>query len=250
MADYLLKSVVWQKDLNGLASSGLIGLSPSDHGEAQLFVPSLFKQGAIKKNMFSMFIDQNGQSKIQIGGYDLKKYASSDIKWYPIVSETYWAMRMDRNVKMGDFTLVAEVDKIMGDTGTSLNMIHSRDFQKIKNHFFSNSSCTVLPTTLTACECTEQEHSLIPDMIINLSGDDYVIPRNEWYVREPSLNMCVIKLMHGPRPQWIFGINFFQNYYSVMDYEKKQVGLAKSRNYLKGESKSFVYWAFGKKVPE
>ena len=39
-------------------------------------------------------------------------------------------------------------------------------------------------------------------------------------------------------------MNFFQNYYSVMDYEKKQIGLAKSKNFLKGESKSFVHWAF------
>jgi hypothetical protein len=64
MSDYQFKSVVWQKDLEGLAGAGLIGLSPSSYDGAQLFVPSLFKQGAIKKNMFSMFIDPNETSKI------------------------------------------------------------------------------------------------------------------------------------------------------------------------------------------
>ena len=65
MSDYLFRSVVYQQDLEGLAGAGLIGLSPYNQGEgAQLFVPSLFEQGAIKKNMFSMFIDQNGISKI------------------------------------------------------------------------------------------------------------------------------------------------------------------------------------------
>lgn len=60
MSDYTFKTVVWQKDLEGLAGAGLIGLSPSNqHAGAQLFVPSLFEQGAIKKNMFSMFIDPN-----------------------------------------------------------------------------------------------------------------------------------------------------------------------------------------------
>lgn len=62
-----------------------------------MFVPSLYKQGAIKNNMYSMYIDQNGQSKIQIGGYSLEKYALADekLKWYDINTEPdgtkpYW----------------------------------------------------------------------------------------------------------------------------------------------------------------
>jgi len=30
-----------------------------------------------------------------------------------------------------------------------------------------------------------------------------------------------------------------------MDYENHKIGLAKSRNFLKGESKDFINWAFG-----
>jgi len=87
MNAYLFRSVVWQHDLEGLAGAGLIGLSPSNQAAgAQLFVPSLYEQGAIKKNMFSMFIDPNNVSKIQIGGYDLNKYAKGPIKWYKISS--------------------------------------------------------------------------------------------------------------------------------------------------------------------
>jgi hypothetical protein len=32
MSDYLFKTVVWQKDLEGLAGAGLIGLAPSNQG--------------------------------------------------------------------------------------------------------------------------------------------------------------------------------------------------------------------------
>jgi len=76
MADYHFKAVTRQEDLEGLAGAGIIGLSPSSQGtRAQLFVPSLYAKKAIKKSVFALFIDTNGQSKIQIGGYDLKKYA-------------------------------------------------------------------------------------------------------------------------------------------------------------------------------
>merc|ERR1711935_297828 len=91
MEDYLIKSVVYQEKLGGLAGAGLIGLSPSSqYSGAQLFVPSLYEKGAIKNNMFSMFIDQTNVSKIQIGGYDLKKYASGKLNWYKIQSPMFW----------------------------------------------------------------------------------------------------------------------------------------------------------------
>ena len=49
-----------------------------------MFVPSLYKQGAIKKNLFSMYIDSEGQSKITLGGYDTNKFALGDMKFYKI----------------------------------------------------------------------------------------------------------------------------------------------------------------------
>jgi hypothetical protein len=105
-----------------------------------MFVPSLYKQGAIKKNMFSIFIDQNGSSKIQIGGYDLKKYANGDIKWYNIVSSGFWNFNFS-DVTFGDWKLEPSVNVMMGDTGTSLNMLPDVDFFAIQNHFFADKDC-------------------------------------------------------------------------------------------------------------
>ena len=65
MSDFLFRLVTYQEQLKGLAGAGLVGLAPSSQFDgAQMFVPSLFEQGAIEKNMFSMFIDQNEKSKI------------------------------------------------------------------------------------------------------------------------------------------------------------------------------------------
>ena len=155
MSDYLFKTVVWQKDLEGLAGAGLIGLAPSNQGAgAQLFVPSLFKQGAIKKNMFSMFIDPSETSKIQLGGYDLKKYAKGPINWYPINSPAFWELTFS-NVRLGVNHFVPSVNSIMADTGTSLNMIPDEDYYKIFEMYFKDKfDCQILPNTLHSCDCT------------------------------------------------------------------------------------------------
>jgi len=90
MENYLFKTVIQQRDLDGLAGAGLIGLAPNGGDGSQLFVPSLYEQGAIKKNLFAMFIDQSDVSLMQIGGYDLKKYAKGPITWHNIISYYWW----------------------------------------------------------------------------------------------------------------------------------------------------------------
>jgi len=67
-------------------------------------VPSLYAKKAIKKSVFALFIDTNGQSKIQIGGYDLKKYAQGPIHWHKLSSPQFWQMNFD-HVKMGDWIM-------------------------------------------------------------------------------------------------------------------------------------------------
>ena len=49
--------------------------------------------------------------------------------------------------------------------------------------------------------------------------------------------------MHAPnRPYWILGLNFFQNYYTVFDYENNAIGFAPSINMGQPSSKSFLNW--------
>jgi hypothetical protein len=245
MTDYKFKTVVYQEQLGGLHTTGLIGLAPSKGGTskdegAQLFVPSMYEQGAIKKNMFSMFIDQNKVSKIQIGGYNLKKYAQGPLTWYPIISETFWSMSF-HSVTLGDEPLEVKSTFLMADTGTSLNMIPDEDYNNIVNKFFADKNCWTMPNSLKACECTNEEWMAVPDINFMIGEVQYTINRNMWYDRKG--NTCVVKFMHGPgRAEWILGVNFFENYYTVFDYETQQIGLAKSINYGE-EAVPFINWA-------
>jgi len=72
---------------------------------------------------------------------------------------------------------------MMADSGTSLNMIPDADFFMIRDHFFSDLNCTVLPNTLTACDCTEEQHQAIPDIKFKVNGTDFSMPRDLWYER-------------------------------------------------------------------
>jgi len=133
---------------------------------------------------------------------------------------------------------------MMADSGTSLNMLPDVDYYKIKNHFFADKHCVVLPNTLTACDCTEEEQKAVPDIRFKIDGKEYLITRDQWYERG-STGKCAIKFMHGPGMGfWILGVNFFTNYYSVFDYENMRIGFAESVKFGNAQSKTFIRWAF------
>ena len=107
---------------------------------------------------------QNSNSKILIGGYDLKKYSNSNkVNWYDISSPLFWEIDF-HNVTMGNYQIPVSVSSVMADTGTSLNMIPDRDFNIILNTFFTNFECSLLANTLTTCTCTDEQHKSIPDI--------------------------------------------------------------------------------------
>ena len=166
-----------------------------------------------------MFIDQSDVSMMQIGGYDLDKYAKGPITWHNITSYWWWQLHFD-DVRVGDFTFTPSTNKCITDSGASSNILPLVDYNKIVNHFFSNSTCEWLGNGLKTCHCTASEHAAIPDITFNMDGTRYMIPRDEWYVREPDSGMCIIKIMNSPvKHDWSLGLNFLTTYYTVFDYE-------------------------------
>ena len=82
----------------------------------------------------------------------------------------------------------------------------------------------------------------MPDINFKIGNNDFVIPRDMWYER--GGNQCVVKFMHSPgKEYWILGLNFFNNYYTVFDYEQMAIGFAESVNFRGAQSKSFITWA-------
>lgn len=75
-----------------------------------------------------------------------------------------------------------------------------------------------MATSLTGCPCTPEEFENVPDITFTVNGDKFKIPNHNWVERGDGI--CVLKFMHAPaRDDWILGLNFFENYYTVFDYE-------------------------------
>lgn len=194
--------------------------------------------------MFAMFIDQNSQSKIQMGGYNLKKYASGPMKFYNIISPYYWMLPLGE-MRIGDKPFVPSVNLIMADTGASLNIIPEDDFQRIVKMVLGDKECFVSATSLTVCKCTKEEHEQVPDIHFKIDGDEFTIPRDMWYERGGANgHSCVVKFMHGKHKEnWVMGLNFYTRYYAVFDYENQRVGFADSIIKDSPPSKFFINWA-------
>ena len=67
-------NVGYQKDLEGLRCSGVVGMSPYTTDEnGDLFVEKLYKDGAIDEAVFALYINlEENSSKISLGGFDLE----------------------------------------------------------------------------------------------------------------------------------------------------------------------------------
>lgn len=242
MDDFRFMAVNDQRQLHGLRSSGLIGMAPpGNQPGTQLFVPSLYRAGAIKDNQYSVFIDVNGQSKILFGGYDLEKYAKpgKQLKWYPLDDNQFWTLKFS-DVKVGDKKIRQSVDRMIADTGTSLLLLPDYDYNQIVETALSGLQCNRMHNSLTGCMCNAEDHAKVPDITFKVHGDTFVIPRNEWFSRKDDV--CVVKITHHPNNTWILGLNFFTNYYAVFDYEKEALGLVESKN-SELNDEIFLQWA-------
>ena len=76
------------------------------------------------------------------------------------------------------------------------------------------------------CDCKSIDE--FPDLVFKLDFVNYFVPK-ESYVFKDYIGYCELGLMsHEDIDVWIFGLNFFENYYTVFDQENYRVGFAPS----------------------
>jgi len=65
-----------------------------------------------------------------IGGYDLVNHSAGKLIWHDLLDTTYWKLPMS-NVRYGDNELQVSVKELIVDTGTSLTLIPTKDFNTL-----------------------------------------------------------------------------------------------------------------------
>lgn len=180
---------------------------------------SLFEQGKIDEESFSFYLSKvagSDTSRLVLGGLN-PKYYTGDVKYYPLISSTYWI------IALNSFTIngtIVRASKGIVDTGTSL-IVGSKDIINPINALIGE----IDPN------CVGIEN--LPNVVINFSGNDYVLTPQEYILKVTlfGYSQCVggFMAMDLPWPQTvILGDVFLRTYYTLFDMTNRRVGFARA----------------------
>jgi len=82
------------------------------------------------------------------------------------------------------------------------------------------------------CTYDPVEYEKLPELFFKIDGKDYKVPRESLYVvldDYSDLMAVEVTYIRGWN-EWLFGLTFLQNYYTVYDMEEQKVGFAISKS--------------------
>ena len=81
--------------------------------------------------MFAFAIGKDFEkSKVMIGGFNLKAHSTGNIIWHDLFDTNYWTLPMS-DVAYGKVFFPVKVEQLIVDTGTSLTLIPTQDFNTL-----------------------------------------------------------------------------------------------------------------------
>jgi len=184
---------------------------------------TMIQEGFIQDTVFAFYLSQSGlvQGELVFGGIDTNHFTGS-LVWVPLISETYWEVKLDDLTMNGKS--VSNVKRAVIDSGTSTLAGPSDEVKAIA-------------TMLGATPINPQEYTIdcskIPSLpvlsvtlgaqLFNLTGADYVINAGEGVC---LFGMLGIDIPAPYGPLWIMGDIFMRKYYSVFDWGNMRMGFA------------------------
>jgi hypothetical protein len=202
--------------------------------KADLFIEELYEAGVIDSKVFSIYIAGEA-SKISFGGFDVQKYAKTNLTWHHINEDSFfWEVQQDEmkySLANSSFSL-GKGAPVMIDSGTSYLLMPESD----RRAFITSVERALglncfLYSSLYVCPCDDKTNTYdrFPDLDFVINGSSYTLPRDNYMLYEQGY--CGIEIMSNPLiEKWILGLNFFENYYIVFDQDKNQLGFAPSKN--------------------
>jgi len=139
-----------------LQSDGIMGMSPklSSSSAGELFVEKIYAAGIIGKNAFGVeYKKLPDVSTILLGGFDTTKVANESLfSWINLQSTSHWTVDLN-NVLIGNTSIATVANLAILDTGTSLTLFRTDDFDKIYAKITEGKNCGYISGTSTrACE--------------------------------------------------------------------------------------------------
>jgi hypothetical protein len=191
-------------------------------------IPTVFENGvsqglfAQAQFAFSLSKTSGVDGELTLGGYDASKFSGS-LTWVPLISESYW------EVQLTAFNLggqpISTATKAVIDTGTSVMAGPSAEVANLAKI----AGATPFPLNPAEYTIDCSKISTLPDLTIGLGGNTFVLTPTDYIVNvsgECLFGFIGIDIPAPRGPLWIMGDTFIRKYYSVFDYQNKQVGFA------------------------
>lgn len=217
---------------------GVIGLAPMDQSKSGMNVllsllQAVDRQQGYQYNqhrmMFSFWFNPNQQAshggELVLGGVDPSKI-SSNFQFHRTSGWTDWRLSMS-SVRFGSKVISCQ-DRCAAifDTGANSIVGPKDDVEAIYSnlgvHKDQNSDLVIV-------NCGDIDS--FPELTFHFDNQPYLIlPRH--YVRMFNYKggiVCYMAIRPWDRPDWLMGTTFIGAYYTVFDYENRQIGFATPR---------------------
>lgn len=178
------------------------------------------------KPMFSFLLRKYGSVKtpvLYLGGFDPAVF-TGQLQWVTLTRQAYWSVPLGYT-SVGRMTVSTDQRAIV-DTGTSLILTSNAAANAIHRAIGARLS----PQGLYTVPCYNLQR--LPVITIRIAGKPFPLNPLEYTIRFD--NVCYSGFMgidfktENNLNTWILGDVFLRVYYSVYDFEKGRVGLAKA----------------------
>ena len=202
---------------------GILGLgfsSISIDGATTVFENAI-NEGQVDEPVFAFYLGDNSDGELTFGGIDHSKY-EGDLHMVDLTAATYWQIALDKISLRNGETITSDVAAIV-DSGTSLLTGPSKDVAKLAA--MVGAKPNVMGEYTLDCSTVDQ----IPEFVFTIDNHEYTLSGKDVVIESGGTCLFAFMGLDVPsQPLWILGDVFMRKYYTVFNYEKKQVGLAKA----------------------
>jgi len=206
---------------------GILGLAfdSISVGHATPIWYTLMERGLVDKKVFSFWLGGEYSKKsggvLTLGGWDESLFKGK-LKYVPLIQENYWQILMDDVIVDNKKYCGRNGCRAVVDSGTSLISGPS----EIVNDINDKLGCFSYGEECFWFSCPDFDS--LPNIEFKLNGHYYTLTPRDYVLQDG--NTCISGLQAADDlPLWILGDKFMEKYYTVFDYENKQVGFAESK---------------------
>ncbi|KAK9685600.1 aspartic proteinase precursor [Basidiobolus ranarum] len=208
-------------EFDGIFGLGFDQITSIDHATP---LTNMMKQGQLDQPIFSVWLNNKyteaSGGELLFGATDKNRYTGT-IDYFPVVREGYWEIEID-GTQINDLLVPTVARTAAIDTGTSLIVMPKEDADSI-NEMIGGKP---FQDGLYSIPCNGTGPT------VNLIFGGLLFPiRSEEYTVDIGDGACVTGFAGndmGFDDMWIVGDVFLRVWYSVFNFERKQVGFGKA----------------------